>query len=254
MKLRAESLTLTAGGRVLCRDLSLEIAPGELWGVLGCNGSGKTTLLHSLAGLAATDGGPIAIGDRPLADYSRRELGRRLGILLQREDQEFWGSVRDYVMLGRYPHAHSWIGWNADDEAAGERALAAFDLAALANRAYVTLSGGERQRARLAQLWTQNPPLMLLDEPLQHLDLRHQLQTLEHLYAATRDGGAGAAVVLHDLTFARRCNRILMLYGDGRHASGTADELLEPARLAELYGCRISACGNGENAHFIPVI
>ncbi|MDB5810526.1 MAG: putative siderophore transport system ATP-binding protein YusV [Betaproteobacteria bacterium] len=253
MKLRADNLTLTAGERVLCRDLSFEIAPGELWGVLGCNGSGKTTLLHGLAGLAPYSGA-ILLGDRPLPDYSRRELGCRLGILLQREDQDFWGSVRDYVMLGRYPHAQSWLGWGADDEAAGERALAAFDLAALADRAYASLSGGERQRARLAQLWAQSPPLMLLDEPLQHLDLRHQLQTLEHLRAATRQGGAGAAVVLHDLTFARRCDRILLLYGDGRHASGEAAELLQPALLAELYGCRIDACGDGENAHFIPVI
>jgi iron complex transport system ATP-binding protein len=254
MKLRADQLTIAIGTRVLCRDLALELAPGELWGVLGCNGSGKTTLLHSLAGLNAAAAGTIVIDDRPLANFGRRELGRSLGILLQREDPEFWGSVGDYVMLGRYPHARSLFGWLAEDEAAVERALKAFDLTALAAQAYVTLSGGERQRARLAQLWAQNPPLMLLDEPLQHLDLRHQLQTLELLRKATRDAGAAAALVLHDLTFAGRCDRILMLYGDGRYATGTAAELLQPERLAELYGCRIRSFGEGADAHFIPVI
>ena len=254
MKLRADKLTIAIGARVLCRELALDLAPGELWGVLGCNGSGKTTLLHSLAGLTGAAAGTVVIDDRPLADYGRRELGRSLGILLQREDQEFWGSARDYVMLGRYPHARSLFGWHAEDEAAVERALAAFDLTARAAQAYVTLSGGERQRARLAQLWAQNPPLMLLDEPLQHLDLRHQLQTLELLRAATRERGVAAALVLHDLAFAGRCDRILMLYGDGRHATDTAAEVLQPARLAELYGCRIRAFGEGADTHFIPVI
>ena len=254
MIIRADRLTVAIAGRVLCRDLDLAVAPGELWGVLGCNGSGKTTLLHAMAGLAPAAAGRIAIGCRPLADFSRRELGRVLGILLQREDDEFWGTVRDYVMLGRYPHARALFGWHADDEAAGGRALAAFDLTALADQAYGTLSGGERQRARLAQLWAQGPCIMLLDEPLQHLDLRHQLQTLQLLRAATREGGAAAALVLHDLTFAAQCDRILMLYGDGRHAAGSAAQLLTPERLAGLYGCGIRAFGEGADVHFIPVI
>ena len=252
--LRAEKLTIAIGTRVLCRDLDLTMAPGELWGVLGCNGSGKTTLLHALAGLALPAAGSIILGDRPLADYARRELGRALGILLQREDQDFWGSVRDYVLLGRYPHARAMFGWHADDETAVTRALAAFDLTAFATRAYGTLSGGERQRARLAQLWTQGPPVMLLDEPLQHLDLRHQLQTLQLLREATRDARTTAALVLHDLTFAGNCDRILMLYGDGRYAAGTAAELLQAQRLESLYGCSIRVFGNGADAHFIPVI
>lgn len=254
MSLRAERLTISIGARLLCRDLSLTLAPGELWAVLGCNGSGKTTLLHALAGLTPAAAGDIAVGGSPLADYSRRELGRALGILLQREDQEFWGTLREYVMLGRYPHAHALFGWSADDEAAAARALAAFDLTALAEQAYGTLSGGERQRARLAQLWAQDPPVMLLDEPLQHLDLKHQLQTLELLRDATRIAGRTAALVLHDLTFAGRCDRILMLYGDGRYATGTADELLQPQRLENLYGCRVRGFGDGADAHFIPVI
>ncbi len=254
MKLRAENLTLEIGGRVLCHDLTVELAPGELLGVLGCNGSGKTTLLHTLAGLTAPAAGTITIDERVVAGFARRELGRTLGILLQHEDQDFWGSVRDYVMLGRYPHTRSLFGWHADDEAAVDQAISTFDLTTLATRAYVTLSGGERQRARLAQLWAQNPSLMLLDEPLQHLDLRHQLQTLEHLCAVRHTSGVAAALVLHDLTYAARCDRILMLYGDGRHAIGTATELLQAGRLADLYGCRIAAFGEGANAHFIPVI
>jgi len=252
--LRIDQLTITAGSRTLCRDLDLVVAPGELWAVLGCNGSGKTTLLHALAGLAPAAAGRVTVVGRPLAGYSRRELGRTLGILLQREDQEFWGTLADYVMLGRYPHARSLFGWSAADEEAMARALAAFDLEPLAAQPYGTLSGGERQRARLAQLWAQDPRLVLLDEPLQHLDLRHQLQTLELVLGAVHSANRAALVVLHDLTFAGRCDRVLMLYGDGRYAAGTAAELLQPGRLEGLYGCRVRAFGSGPDAHFIPVI
>ncbi len=252
--LRARDVTIAAGGRTLCRELELTVEPGEVWAVLGCNGSGKTTLLHALAGLAPACAGDIQISGRPLAAYTRRALGRALGILLQREDQEFWGTLGDYVMLGRYPHARAWFGWNADDETALARALAAFDLEPLAAQAYATLSGGERQRARLAQLWAQDPQLLLLDEPLQHLDLRHQLQTLELVQRAVHGAGRAALLVLHDLAFAGRCDRALLLYGDGRFETGAASSLLQPDRLERLYGCRVRAFGTGADAHFIPVI
>jgi len=252
--LRAERLTIAVGTRTLCRNLDLAVAPGEVWAVLGCNGSGKTTLLHALAGLAPAATDCIVVAGKPLAAYARRELGRTLGILMQREDQEYWGTLADYVLLGRYPHARALFGWDAADEEALARALAAFDLESLAAQAYGTLSGGERQRARLAQLWAQDPRLLLLDEPLQHLDLRHQLQTIEQVRAAVRGTGKAALLVLHDLTYAGRCDRVLMLYGDGRYAAGTAAELLQPERLEDLYGCRVRACGDGPHAHFIPVI
>ena len=252
--LTVEKLTIVVGARTLCRDIELTVAPGELWAVLGCNGSGKSTLMHALAGLAGAAAGRVVIDGRPLASYSRRELGRTIGILLQREDQEFWGTLSDYVMLGRYPHAKSMFGWNASDVEAAAHALAAFDLEPLAAQSYGTLSGGERQRARLAQLWAQDPRLLLLDEPLQHLDLRHQLQTLERVRQAVRDSKRAALLVLHDLTFAVRCDRVLMLYGDGQFAAGNASELLQPEILAHLYGCRVCAFGSGSDAHFIPVV
>jgi len=124
--LHAERLTIAVGTRTLCRELDLAVAPGELWAVLGCNGSGKTTLLHALAGLAPARAGRVSVAGKPLADYSRRSLRRTLGVLLQREDQEFWGSLADYVMLGRYPHARSLFGWDASDEEAAARAIFAF--------------------------------------------------------------------------------------------------------------------------------
>src|SRR5687767_3530464 len=99
--LRAQGVNVAAGGRVLCRDLELSVNAGEMWAVLGRNGSGKSTLLHVLAGLAKAPEGLVEVAGKPLGAYHARELARTLGILLQREEQEFWGTLAEYVMLGR---------------------------------------------------------------------------------------------------------------------------------------------------------
>ena len=251
--LAATGIELRAGSRILCRGLDFSVKAGELWAVLGCNGSGKTTLLHALAGLAPPTAGQIRFEGRALADYARRDLARGIGVLLQREDQDYWGALADYVRLGRYPHARSPFGGTPDADPAVARAIAECDLAPQALQSYATLSGGERQRARLAQLWAQDARMLLLDEPLQHLDLRHQQQTMRQIRAATRAGRA-AVVVLHDLAFAAHCDRVLLLYGDGGHAQGAAADMLEPKRLESLFGCRLAVCGSGATAHVMPVI
>jgi iron complex transport system ATP-binding protein len=252
--LRAAQLSVAMGARALVSDLDLRVEAGEIWAVLGCNGSGKSTLLHALAGLAPAQSGSVEIAGQPLTAYARRDLGRTVGVLLQREDAEFWGSLAAYVALGRYPHGGAWFGASADDEEIVLSALAAFELDALAAQSFSTLSGGERQRARLAQLWAQRPSLLLLDEPLQHLDLRHQLRTLELVRRAVAETGRAALVVLHDLAYATRCDKVLLLYGNGRYEAGNAAELLQPERLESLYGCAIRQFGTGTDAHFMPVI
>jgi iron complex transport system ATP-binding protein len=251
--LSVSGLELVVGTRTLCRGLDLNVGAGEVWAVLGCNGSGKSTLLQALGGLAPPRAGRLEVDGRAVESYARRELARQLGVLLQQEDQAGWGTLREYVMLGRYPHAGAPFEADAGGAEMVARALAAFDLTALAGRRCATLSGGERQRARLAQLWAQDARVLLLDEPLQHLDLRHQLQTMALIRAAV-DAGKAAVVVLHDLAYAAHCNRVLMLYGDGSHAQGTTAEMLLPARLETLYGCRLTVCGSGATAHVMPVI
>jgi iron complex transport system ATP-binding protein len=249
----AREVTMAAGDRILCSKLNLRIEPGEVLAVLGRNGSGKTMFLHTLAGVRRPQCGAVELDARPLADHSRRALGRRIGVLPQFEDQAYWGTVREYVMLGRYPHVRSPFGLNARDEAAVDQALTALEIDALAGRTFPSLSGGERQRARIAQLWAQDPQFMLLDEPLQHLDLQHQLQFMELVRRAARDGKA-AMLVLHDLAWAGRCDRVVLFFGDGRYACGSAAGMLEAGRLEELYGCPLQAYGNGSDRHFLPVI
>jgi len=163
--LEAAGLGLSAGGRELVRALDLSLAPGAFWSLLGRNGAGKTSLILALAGLRAPQSGTIALGGVALAAHPRGELARRIAVLLQDEEPDFWGSALDYVMLGRYPHSRS--AWSRDEEgaAAARRSLTELDLADRATQAYRTLSGGERQRARIAQVLLQDADILLLDEP-----------------------------------------------------------------------------------------
>jgi iron complex transport system ATP-binding protein len=237
--LQTQNLGFGVSGRSLCEGLDLEIKRGECWGILGPNGSGKTTLLHTLAGLREPQSGAVLLNGTPLAQLERREIARQLGLLLQDSHDPFPATVLEEVLCGRHPHLGRWQNEGEDDLALARAALHKLELAELEQRQIQSLSGGERRRVAMATLLTQNPTLMLLDEPLNHLDLRHQKLLLETVNGL-RDLGHGIMMVLHDPNQAVRCcDRILLLAGDGEWQQGSAEEMLQAERLSQLYRCTI---------------
>jgi iron complex transport system ATP-binding protein len=161
------------------------------------------------------------------------------------------------VLLGRFPQAPAWLGWQHDDETVAHAALTTVGLADFAARRYATLSGGERQRVRIAQLLAQAPHYLLLDEPLQHLDLRYQIEMLDLLAALARDPqqARGVVIVLHDVLWpARVCTHALLLDGGGSAQAGTAREVLTQANLEALFGCALQPAGDKPEAGFVPAI
>ena len=239
-RLAAENLTLGFPERVLRQGVDLEVRPGECWAVLGNNGSGKTTLLHALAGLRPALSGRVLLDGVALPRVAHAARARKIGLLLQEEAVAFWGTLLEYVLLGRYPHRRWMLGADAGDEALARAALEQVDLAGREVRMLSTLSGGERQRARLALILTQDPEVYLLDEPLQHLDLRHQLETLALLRSLAQQRGKAVVMVLHEPARARRfCDRALLLFEDGRSQAGAVGELLAREVLERLYGCPV---------------
>lgn len=246
-------LTLQVPGRILCRDLSVRLEAGQVWAFLGSNGCGKTTLIHALAGLDRAAGAAIELDGEMLTNVSRAGRARAVGVLLQHEETDFWGSVFEYVLLGRYPHSKHWRGFDTGDEAKAARALEAVDLASLAGRRHITLSGGERQRARIAQLLAQEPRVLLLDEPLQHLDLKHQAQVLALFQRLAREERRAVAMVLHDLLWpARCCTHALLMHHDGTVAVGAAAEMLTRENLERLYGVPLAVVSHGGVGYFVP--
>jgi iron complex transport system ATP-binding protein len=248
-----ENLTLQVPGRILCPAITFAIEPGQLWAVLGRNGSGKTTLVHALAGLQRHANGGVRLDGAALASRTSRERAREIGVLLQQEDGEFWGSVLEYVLLGRFPHARSWFGWQREDEEGAIAALQAVELTDFAQRRFATLSGGERQRARIAQLLAQAPRIFLLDEPLQHLDLKHQARTLALFRDLALKEARAVAMVLHDALWPGRfCTHALLIHDDGNALAGPASEALTRSNLERLYGCRLEELAHEEGRYFVP--
>ena len=248
-----ENLTLGYPGRMLCQSLDVTMQPGECWGILGRNGSGKSTLLHALGGIQKPLSGSVSIGGEVVAEIPRRKLARKMGLLLQEEASVFSGTVHEYVMLGRFPHHATIGGWDEDDEVQVQQALASMELADLASRRISTLSGGERQRARIAMLLVQAPDIYALDEPLLHLDICHQASAMKLLRELASKQRKTVVMVLHDTLWASRyCDHVLMLYGDGKTASGTTGDLLVKPNLEELYQCTMQALRIEDEVHNVP--
>jgi iron complex transport system ATP-binding protein len=233
----AHALRLRVGGRVLVEALTQVFAPGELWCVAGPNGAGKTSLLETLAGLRVPAAGRIDYDGRALPAWRPEQLARRRALMTQAHHDVFGASVLETVLLGRFPHLTGW-GWeDAADRAAALEALQLLDLQTLAARDVRTLSGGERQRVALATALCQATPLLLLDEPLAHLDLHHQVACLEVLSRWLSAAPRSAIFSCHDLDLARRfATHALLLDGRGGVLAGPAREVLAPGPVSQAFG------------------
>lgn len=239
MTLATHNLALRVPGRTLVEELSFELAPGACCALLGRNGAGKTNVLLALAGLRGCDAGHVSLAGQALHEFSRAETAQRIGILLQEEHESFWGTVEEYVMLGCAPRDGHWFGSAPAASTPARDAIATMQLADHAQQPYRTLSGGERQRARIAQLLAQDPHVLLLDEPLTHLDLGHQVLAMERFAALARSGRIVLMILHEPLWASRYCDQALLLYDSARFCFGAAPDVLTREHLETLYGCRL---------------
>ena len=253
--LTCRDLAVSIAGRPILHNLNLALHPAERLAILGRNGVGKTTLLHTLSGLRAADRGEIELSGDSYARLGPRCAARLRGLLPQHQGDAFTANVLETVLIGRHPHLSRWDWESEADERIAREALAAVGLAELATRSIHTLSGGERQRVALATLLVQQPRVYLLDEPLAHLDLNHQVAMLELMTRRIRADDAGLVMVLHDVNLAARySDRVLLLYGDGEFEMGDSDKVLDAKRLSRLYGHPLRMIEEGERRWFVPEI
>ena len=251
--LETRSLQLSIGDKLICRDLNLCVKRGERWGVLGVNGVGKTTLLLTLAGLKTPQAGSVSLAGQALQALSARQIAQICGVMLQDSDDAFPASVLEIALIGRHPHLPLWAWESVEDETIAHAALQAVGIADLVQRASNTLSGGERRRLALATLLTQNPPLMLLDEPVNHLDLHHQIQVLDLLTQQVAQLSKASVMVLHDVNLAARyCDALLLLFGQGETLHGPTPDMLTVENLSRLYGHPVRRIETADGYLFYP--
>ncbi|MBW7934007.1 MAG: ABC transporter ATP-binding protein, partial [Gemmatimonadaceae bacterium] len=202
-----------AGATVNALDgASFEARPGEITAVVGPNGSGKSTIVRALIGQVPLAAGRLRVGELDAATADRRALARVMAVVTQREELAYPLPVKDYVMLGRYPHRGAWSALNPADIEAAEAAVARAGAAEFWGRHTDELSGGEWQRVRLARALAQGGDALVLDEPGTFLDVAHEMLAFELLEALARDGRT-VLLVSHQLNLvARFAHRIVVLH------------------------------------------
>ena len=233
--LQCQELDVVIAGRTLVSGLQLNLAGGACVAVLGRNGAGKTMTLHTLAGLQQPGAGTISIGGRLLKDWPRRDLARHLGLLMQNNEHPFPSTVLSSVLIGRHPHI-GFLQWEgARDLQLAHGALADVGLQDFAERDVNTLSGGELRRLAIATVLAQDPDILLLDEPANHLDLNHQLMTLR-IFSGKARAGRNVLISLHDVNLGMRfCDHALLLFGDGEWLYGNSRDVISELNLSRLY-------------------
>ena len=250
--LALQSLDVSIAGKNICNKLDLELAPGQLWGLLGPNGIGKTTLLKCMAGLTEPDSGSVLLENQAIDNLPRKTIARLLGMLQQHTVYVFDASVLETAMTGRHPHLGYWEREGSQDKQKALDAIRAVDLAGFETRSVTGLSGGEARRLAFASLIVQEAAILLLDEPTNHLDMKHQIRIMDQVENLVMQQQRGSMIALHDVNLAARyCSHILLLFGDGDWQAGSASERLTRENLERLYQCPVESVQTSVGRRFL---
>lgn len=236
--LHTHNLQIKVGTNLLISDLNWEVQRGQFWCVLGKNGSGKSSLLHVLAGLNPCDPNSLSYTGKNIQDIDAATLARYRSLMLQQHIDSFSHSVLDTVLIGRLPYRYGGE-WDAEEDIAlAHSALQQCGLSHKVDTDVRLLSGGERQRVALAAQLCQQADVMLLDEPISHQDVAHQISVMQ-LLSSLKENCAVIATC-HDLQLARRFATHALILGDGQHWQGVAQEVIVPEILEQAFDCQFS--------------
>jgi iron complex transport system ATP-binding protein len=225
------------GGRPAVSGATVAVGPGEVVGLVGPNGSGKTTLVRVASRALRPSSGTVRIAGRDPYALPARHAARLVAVVPQDLSPVFSFTALEVAMMGRAPHRSPWGAGSAEDWARVRDAMESTGVSHLADRPIDELSGGERRRVVLAQALAQDAPVLILDEPTTHLDIRHVAELLGTLRRLASGEGRAVLAVFHDLNLASStCDRLVALSGGAVAAEGAPDEIVTEALLRGVYG------------------
>lgn len=247
MRVEFADVTVHLGGREVVSGASATVESGEVVGLVGPNGSGKSTLLRTLYRAVAPSRGTVRLDGRDVRALTGRQAARTVAVMLQDAPADFDLSVAETVLLGRAPH-HARFGRDTrDDLRIVEEAMARTEIAELSDRMVATLSGGQRQRAMLARALAQQTPVLVLDEPSNHLDISHQ----HELMSTARELGGTVIAALHDLNLATQyCDRVVVLAAGRVVAAGPPAEVFTRELIRTVFGVDARILGDAAEPVF----
>ncbi len=236
MKLRVESIDVAYGKNIVLRGINVEFEEGTLTGIVGPNGSGKSTFLKTIAALLRPVKGTVYIDFKDIFKMSKKELAKKLSIVLTERPEAELMTVRELVALGRHPYTGILGRLSRRDEEIVEECLKLVNALHLRDKYFTELSDGERQKVLIARALAQEPEILILDEPTTFLDIRHRMEIMTILRDIARKKHMIIIASLHELDIAARfCDQIIVMR-DGRIvARGLPEEVLNESNLRQVY-------------------
>ncbi|MCM3707487.1 MULTISPECIES: iron ABC transporter ATP-binding protein [Cytobacillus] len=243
-----KGLTKQFGKKPVVEDVTVTIEPGTITSFIGPNGAGKSTLLSMVSRLLEADTGEVLLDQNNVKKWKSSDFAKRVSILKQANYLNVRLTVRELVSFGRYPYSKGRL--SAADEKFVDQAIEYMNLADMENKYLDELSGGQKQRAFIAMVIAQDTDYILLDEPLNNLDMKHSVQIMKILRKLVDELGKTVVIVLHDINFASVYSDRIVALKDGRlMKNGPTSEIINSDVLREIYdmeipiqeqnGCRI---------------
>lgn len=235
-------------GIQVLNNINLNFQQKKFYSILGPNGSGKTTLLKAIARLHEPSSGCISIGNIDIKTMKSKTIARLIAVVPQYTSIEFDFSVYDIVMMGRAPYITRFSDALNSDKEAVKKAMEGTNTWEFKDKSINALSGGERQRVIVARAIAQETGIILLDEPISHLDIHHQIDILNNIRVMNREAGRTIIAVLHDLNIAAAYSDNIILMHEGKiHSVGTPEEVLTCEAIQEIYGLKVHIINDTDN-------
>ena len=252
VKLKVKDVEFSYASVPILKDICIELGASEMLGIVGPNGAGKSTLIRCIDRILQPRMGSILLDGQEIKEMSSMELAQKMGYVPQTAPQVFPATVFDTVLMGRRPH----IGWRSsekDTEIVLEM-LQMLNIVEFAMRDINELSGGQQQKVFIARALTQEPDVLLLDEPTSNLDIRHQLEVMDIIKKIVREKGISAIMAIHDLNLASRyADRIVMMNNGKIFAAGEPVSVLMPESIRQVYKVEAEVKNNHGRPYIVPI-
>lgn len=224
---------------VILNDISLSFPKGKITSLIGSNGAGKSTLLSIISRLLPQDDGLVLVNDKNTSEYKNKVLAQHLSILKQFNNVELKLTVKELISFGRFPYSQGKL--KPEDHEKIEEAIRFLNLENIQDAYLDELSGGQKQRAYLAMVVAQDTDFILLDEPLNNLDMKHSVQIMKTLKRLAEELGKSIIIVLHDINFASHYSNYIAALKDGKvKYFDVTSEIIKEAVLEDIFDINFS--------------
>lgn len=254
--IRIKDLNWKYGNTAILENINIDIKRGKFYSIIGPNGSGKTTLLKNILRHLEPKRNTLFIEDLDISSLSYKEIAKKMGCVPQNTLIDYDFSALDIVMMGRTPHLKRFETESEKDLNICREAMIMTDTWRFKDKLIQNLSGGERQRVIVARAIAQKPDILLLDEPISHLDIQHQIELLDTVAYINKKSGTTVIVVLHDLNLAAQYSDEIFLLSDGKVLSyGSPMEVINEDIIKEVYKTKVCIIPHPVSGkpHVIPI-